>query len=216
MARLPAHARRQVIVDAALEVFAHGSYAGATTAEIARAAGVSEPILYRHFGSKRDLYLACIEEAWRRLREAFEEQAARLGPRDATFAIGQTALGLRRERTLVPNLWVQALTEAPEDAEIRRFLRRHLREVHDYVAGLVRRGQEAGGVLPDRDPDAEAWIFIAGGLLLSVGDRLGGLLGHDDFARIARARHRWLTGREAPENTPEKENVPGCGSGDVH
>ena len=41
-----------------------GSYSGATTAEIAREAGVSEPILYRHFGSKRDLYLACLDEAW--------------------------------------------------------------------------------------------------------------------------------------------------------
>ncbi|MBA3347526.1 MAG: helix-turn-helix transcriptional regulator, partial [Actinobacteria bacterium] len=35
-------------------MFAAGSYAGATTAEIAREAGISEPILYRHFSSKRD------------------------------------------------------------------------------------------------------------------------------------------------------------------
>ena len=63
-ARLPAAERRQAIVDAALRVFASGSYSGATTAEIARAAGISEPILYRHFASKRELYLACLEAAW--------------------------------------------------------------------------------------------------------------------------------------------------------
>jgi transposase-like protein len=45
--RLPAAERRQAIVDAVLRVFVGGSYSGATTAEIAREAGVSEPILYR-------------------------------------------------------------------------------------------------------------------------------------------------------------------------
>ena len=67
--RLPAAERRQALVDTALGVFAEGSYRGTTTAEIAREAGVSEPILYRHFASKRDLYLACIDEAWRQQRE---------------------------------------------------------------------------------------------------------------------------------------------------
>lgn len=210
-ARLPAPARRQAIVAAALDVFANGSYAGSTTAELARAAGVSEPILYRHFASKRDLYLACLDEAWRQLRAAFEAKAQELGSVDGPFAIAQTALGLRKKRAVLPNLWIQALTEAADDAVIRRHLRRHVREVHDFVADLIRRAQEAGGVEADRDADAEAWLFVAGALLVSVGDRLGGIVDRDDFARIAAARYRWLTGREEPE----KENVPGCGSGDV-
>jgi len=53
--RLPAAERRQAILEAALRVFSNSSYDGATTAEIAREAGVSEPILYRHFASKREL-----------------------------------------------------------------------------------------------------------------------------------------------------------------
>ncbi len=74
--RLPAAERRQALIDIALEVFTGGSYRGTTTAEIAREAGVSEPILYRHFDSKRDLYLACIDESWRRLRAVWEEAIA--------------------------------------------------------------------------------------------------------------------------------------------
>ena len=62
------------MLDAACRVFFESSYRGATTAEIAREAGISEPILYRHFGSKRDLYIACLDEAWRSLR-AFAEEA---------------------------------------------------------------------------------------------------------------------------------------------
>jgi len=92
-------------------------------------------------------------------------------------------------------LWIQALTEAGEDAEIQDFLRGQLQEVHDYIAAAVRSAQAAGGVPADRDPDAEAWIFVGAALLFSFGDRLGGLLGPDDLARIATQRQRWLTGR---------------------
>ena len=177
-----------------MRVFAGGSYSGATTAEIAREACVSEPILYRHFASKRELYFACLEAAWSDLRAAFEARAEELGEADAVRAIGQTARGLRGKRVLPPNLWVQALTEAGEDPEIRKYVGRHMREVHNYVSALIRRSQAAGGVPADRDPDAEAWIFIAGGLLVSVADRLGGVLGHDDFTAIATQRYRWLLG----------------------
>ena len=46
----------------------------------------------------------------------------------------------------------------------------------------------------DRDPDAEAWVMIAGGLLRSVASRLGGLLDESDLAAIQRERVRWLVG----------------------
>ena len=193
--RLAAPERRQAIVAAALEVFSSGSYRGVTTAEIAREAGISEPILYRHFGSKRDLYLACLESAWDSLRAAFDEKLAVLGDREAVTAIGSAAREFHSSGRIKPvALWVQALSEAGEDAEIGDFLRVQLREVHDYVAAAVRRAQTAGGVPADRDADSEAWIFVGGALLLAFADRLGGLLGPDDLTKIASERHRWLTG----------------------
>ena len=74
--RLTADARRQAVLDTACRIFSGSSYRGATTAEIAREAGISEPILYRHFGSKRDLYLACLDEAWDSFRAEAEEAVA--------------------------------------------------------------------------------------------------------------------------------------------
>jgi AcrR family transcriptional regulator len=192
--RLPAAQRRLEVVDAALRVFASGSYAGATTAEIARCAGVSEPIIYRHFASKRDLWFACLDEAWERLRRSIEERIADLGDADGVRAVGQTGQRLRRLRALLPNLWIQGITEAGEDGEIQRHVRRHMREVHGFIADVIRRSQAAGGVPADRDAAAEAWIFIAGGLLVSFADRVGGVLSHDDFAAIASQRYRWLLG----------------------
>ena len=191
--RLSATERRTAIIAAALRVFSEGSYAGATTAEIAREAGVSEPILYRHFSSKRDLYFACLDEAWRRIRCKLEAKIAELGPAAAWKNMRTSAM--REMKTLLPSLWMQAITEAGEDPEIRRFVRKHMREVHDFFAGCLARVQQTGAIPADRNVDAEAWIFIGGSLLVSIADRLGGPLTAEDFASIKAERQRWLTGK---------------------
>jgi AcrR family transcriptional regulator len=190
--RLPAAERRRALVDVAMRVFSEGSYAGATTAEIAREAAVSEPILYRHFASKRELYFACLDEAWRRTRVRIEESIEELGAAEGWRAMGPHTL--REIKVLVPSLWMQAITEAGEDAEIRRFVRGHMAEVHDFFADVLRRVQGDGGMHPDRDAESEAWIFVAGSLLFSIADRLGGPLTTEDFDAIKRERLRWLGG----------------------
>jgi AcrR family transcriptional regulator len=192
--RLPAEARRAAVLDTASRVFARCSYRGATTAEIAREAGVTEPILYRHFASKQALYLACIESAWLSVREAWHEAVAvEPDPRAWTQAMANAFIDFREQRSAVAQLWLQALTESGDDPEIRRYLRKHLRDVHGFVAEVMRRCQAAGVIAADRDPRAEAWIFIAVGLLTAVAGRLGGLPAAD-LERIRASRRRWLTG----------------------
>jgi TetR/AcrR family transcriptional regulator len=195
--RLPAAQRRQALVDAALRVFSEGTYRGTTTAEIAREAGVSEPILYRHFASKRELYLACIEEAWRRLRARWEEAiASEPDPANWISVMAKSYICLRDAKSgAVSDLWMQAVVEAGDDPEVRKFLRRHMREVHDYMAEVIRKVQEAGVVKPERDADAEAWISLAGGLLGTIGRRVG-LLKDEDFESIRASRREWMTGPE--------------------
>ena len=197
-ARLPAEQRKAAVLDCACTMFATGSYRGTTTADIARQAGVTEPILYRHFASKRDLYLAVLEESWGRLRALWDEVvAAEEDPKLWIAAMGRAYFEATDPRLHSANLWIQSLTEASDDPAIRAYLRKHMREVHDYVAGVMRRSQEAGGILPDRDPSAEAWIFIAVGLLATVGRRIGGLV-EDDFPGIFAARRKWMTGVDEP------------------
>jgi AcrR family transcriptional regulator len=187
--RLAAPDRRQAVLDTACRVFFEKSYRGATTAEIAREAGITEPILYRHFGSKRDLYLACLDEAWRQFRE-FSEDALEKNPAGCLGAIADAYTAKRAKLRLV-DLWIQALVVAPEDAVIAKALRAQIRAVHDFFADVIRRGQADGVINPDRDPAAEAWIFVSAGLLATMDHRLGGLLG-EDFERVRASRRAWM------------------------
>ena len=59
--RLPLAERRALIVEAAGRLFGERGYEGTRLDEIATAAGVTKPIVYRHFDSKRDLYVALLE-----------------------------------------------------------------------------------------------------------------------------------------------------------
>ena len=179
------------MIDTACRVFFESSYRGATTAEIAREAGITEPILYRHFGSKRDLYLACLDEAWGSFR-AIAEQALADDPGRCLGAVSDAYMA-KRSKLRVVDLWIQALSEVSDDPVIAKAVRRQIREVHDFFADVIQHGQEAGVIHPDRDPAAEAWIFVAGGLLATIDHRLGGLLG-GDLERVRASRRAWMTG----------------------
>jgi AcrR family transcriptional regulator len=192
--RMAAVDRRRHLVETAIRLFTEGTYHGTTTAEIARAAGVSEPILYRHFASKRDLYLAALEHVWEKTRELWERKLDEASDVCAAVeAIGKEHVSVRTPKLQFAELWVQALGEASDDSELRRHLRRHMREVHDFVADLIRRGQEQGAIAAERDADSEAWIMLAGSILGMVGRRVG-LLDDSELQAIRAARLSWLRG----------------------
>ena len=150
--RMPAAERRQALIDTAIRVFSEGSYRGTTTAEIARAAGISEPILYRHFASKRELYLAALDHVWGKMRASWENTLATTPDvRAAIEAMGRGHVTVRDCKFQLAELWVQALGEASEDPELRKHLRRHMREVHDFLATVIRRGQDEGVLHRDRN-----------------------------------------------------------------
>ena len=71
--RLPRDQRRIQLLDAANEVFTSKGYHAAAMDDIADAAGVSKPVLYQHFPSKLDLYLALLDQSCDRLVEIVEE-----------------------------------------------------------------------------------------------------------------------------------------------
>jgi len=74
--RLSAQARRELIEEAASELFAQRGYAGTSIDEIARRAGVTAPVVYDHFASKLDLHRRLLERHYAELRALWREQLA--------------------------------------------------------------------------------------------------------------------------------------------
>ena len=85
--RLPAVRRRRQLLDVALEVFAERGFYGVSMSELAEAAGITKPVLYQHFGSKRDLYLELLEDVGARLLEEITKATVSAeGPRQQVEA----------------------------------------------------------------------------------------------------------------------------------
>src|SRR5439155_11704648 len=81
--------RREEILDAALAVFAEHGLHGASTDEIARLAGISQPYVFRLFGTKKELYLAVVARCFRQTLEIFQRVAEGKRGEQALRAIGK-------------------------------------------------------------------------------------------------------------------------------
>lgn len=86
--RLPADARRQQILDVAIDEFGRAGYFGTSMNDIAEAAGVTKPVLYQHFDSKADLYRALLDEVGNRMLDAIAKATS-----DATDGRDRTERG---------------------------------------------------------------------------------------------------------------------------
>lgn len=164
MGRLPAAQRREQLLDTAAKLFALHGYAGATTAQIARAAGVTEPIIYRHFQSKRDLFIALIErtgESTIRLWEHELREAPDPGERLKRL-IGANPMVANKGRGIY-RVIVQAMTEV-EDPQIQEALNDHVGKLHEFLTAQVKVAQDSGKVSKRFSPELTAWALIHMGL----------------------------------------------------
>jgi AcrR family transcriptional regulator len=143
--RMPSGERRRSIVASAIHLFAEKGFRGTTTRELAGALGVSEPVLYQHFATKRDLYTAIIEakaEQGRGLSAGLREQFA--GSDDRAFFERLAELILRHSDE-DPEFLRLLMFGALERHELaRRFYAGHIVQFHDLVAGYIRRRIKEG------------------------------------------------------------------------
>ena len=81
--RLPAEQRRRQLMDVALDVFARRGFHATSMNQVAYAAGVTKPVLYQHFASKRELYAQLLADVGHRLEEQIAKATAQAGgPRE--------------------------------------------------------------------------------------------------------------------------------------
>jgi AcrR family transcriptional regulator len=159
--RLTADERRAEIVEAAVKAFASGGLAGTSTEDIARLAGVSQPYLFRLFGTKRELFLAAVERAFDRVEAVFEDAATREGPEGlpagfnpVLVSIGHAYQSMLADRTLL-RLQLHAYA-ACDDPVVRVVVRARFAHLVTHVAAL------------SGEPAASLRTFFAEGMLLNV------------------------------------------------
>src|SRR3954447_18147817 len=102
--RMNAADRGDAVLDAALIEFAEGGYVGTSTEDIAKRAGISQPYLFRLFGTKKELYIASVTRCFRETLELFQRSAEGLRGEAALHAIGDAY----REQLQSNRTWLRA------------------------------------------------------------------------------------------------------------
>ncbi len=147
--------RREDILDAAIAEFALKGLHGASTEEIARLAGISQPYVFRLFGTKKELYIASVSRCYRDTLELFQRAAEGRRGEEALQAIGEAYM----EQLETNRVWLRAQMQgyaASEDPDIRRVVREGFGDLVAYV----RRVSGAGW--------PTIWHFFATGMFLNV------------------------------------------------
>jgi AcrR family transcriptional regulator len=152
--RSTAAARRDDVLDAALIEFADRGFEGASTEEIARRAGISQPYLFRLFGTKKELYLEVVRRCLRDTLTLFQDASAGHHGEEALDAIGKAYVELLRNRTRL-RLQMQAYADC-DDPEVRAVVREGYGALVEHAEGLT-----GGDTERVRD-------FFAFGMLLNV------------------------------------------------
>src|SRR5947199_10873585 len=86
--RSTAAARRDEVLDAALVEFAERGFQGTSTEDIARRAGISQPYIFRLFGTKKELFSATVSRCFRETLEIFQRAAEGKRGEEALKAMG--------------------------------------------------------------------------------------------------------------------------------
>ena len=147
-ARPGAIRRRNVarILKAAETVFASNGFSGASTAEIARVAGVPKPNLHYYFRTKQALYEAVLDHVLGMWVDAMEELHPGADPADALARYVARKIDLSRRLPAASRLWaMEMLAGAPH---IGGFLRGRVRELVAEKSALVETWIDAGRIAP--------------------------------------------------------------------
>jgi AcrR family transcriptional regulator len=153
--RKSAEERREQILEAAMIEFAEKGLHGTSTDDIARRVGVSQPYLFRLFGTKKELYIATIARCFRQVLEMFQRAAEGKRGEEALHAIGEAYMAEFVSDRVRLKGQMQAYN-ACDDPEIRDVVR-------NGFGDLVTYAERVSGL-----PPAVISAFIAQGMLLNV------------------------------------------------
>lgn len=168
MSRLSAEERAKQILRAATEVFAQSNYRSAKTSQISQHAKISEPLIYRHYESKKALFLAILNTVsqkiirrWDRICQQYPSSLDRL------WNIGISYVRDFRTHPNELKVLFQAVSEVG-DPDIQAVLQQTYRSYVTYLERIIREGQQQGEFLQNIDARITAWEMVGNGATNSL------------------------------------------------
>jgi len=155
-----AEERREALVESAVHVFADRGFHGTPTAEIAKAAGISQAYLFRLFPTKSELYVAAVDRCFERTLATFKAAAQGLSGEVALEAMGTAYVDLLDDRDALLGQ-LQAHAASVNDPAVREAVRRGFADLYKFVADVSLASGE------------EVKTWFAHGMLLNVMAAIG-------------------------------------------
>jgi AcrR family transcriptional regulator len=152
--RLSAEERREAVLEAARDEFASAGFHGTSTETIAVKAGISQPYLFRLFGTKKELFLASVRRCFRETLETFQRAAEGKRGQEALDAMGEAYRALLADRS---RLLLQMQAHAAcDDPDVREAVQQGFGDVYTWI-------ERVSG-----ESDEQLTRFFAFGMLLNV------------------------------------------------
>ena len=164
MPRLKAPQRREQLMEVATKLFARNGYEATTTAAIALAAGVTEPILYRHFKSKQELFVAIVKAVSERTMRHWEELIK--GIDDPAEQIRRIAAELPQHMEKLADAYhvLHGALATSRDKKVVAVMKEHYVQIEKFFTKVVQEGQRTGVFRKNIQPRAAAWTLIISGI----------------------------------------------------
>lgn len=157
--RLPGEERRRLIIESAAKLFSQRGFRGTTTREVAKAVGVSEATVFKHFATKEDLYGAIIEA-----KAQTQQVLGVIGPlaeaRDDAGLLRTLATELIERTQSDPTLMRLIFFSALEGHALAELFFRRRVQTLDVFLGRYIADRVAAGAFRPADPIQTAWNFI--------------------------------------------------------
>ncbi|MSQ93038.1 MAG: TetR/AcrR family transcriptional regulator [Gemmataceae bacterium] len=152
--------RKRQLMRHAKQLFVTLGYQQTTTEKIAQAAGVTEPVLYRHFHSKKKLFLEVLDDIRLATIHRWQTDTARIeDPLKRLHAIVDLYIGSTREHALDFHIMHRSLVETNDD-DIADCLKTFYLDSEKMLAQVIREGQQSGAFRKGLDPRVGAWELI--------------------------------------------------------
>ena len=151
-------------MEVATRLFARHGYEATTTAAIADAAGVTEPILYRHFKSKQELFVAIVKAVSAQTMKHWEDLIA--GVDDPAEQIRRIAAELPSHMEKLADAYhvLHGALATSRDKKVLAVMKEHYLQIERFFAKVVAEGQKTGVFRKNIIPRAAAWQLIITGI----------------------------------------------------